>query len=273
VELTGGFLFLLDCDVEVVEGLIEVVQLVVEEASKEEQTGLPLLFAAGLDGDVEEPQSQLNFVSLRWIVNELAVHAVGVAADDADGVQAEGVLVLREAQRGLSEVLTCHQVLFSVHLEDATAQPLVVDGRFVQGVRANLLRLPQVFEGILVLLDGHIAVSTVDVDVENEEVIHGTVELATGHHVPFVQSGLLVDSLLTLHELALSLSPGVLEEVRVGLVHGIAVEGLACQVAGFVGGLLLLLRLLLFLDFLLAVEQDLKQVCENLHSFLDLFLH
>ena len=54
MELSCGFFLLLDGHVEVIEGLVEVVQLVVKEASEEVETRLLLVLAAALDRGIEE---------------------------------------------------------------------------------------------------------------------------------------------------------------------------------------------------------------------------
>jgi len=96
----------------------------------------------------------------------------GVAPDDRDYVEAKGVLVGWIPETGLSEELACHEVLFGVHFENASAQPFVVDCRSVYSLRVYLFCPFQVFEGVLVLLDGDIAVRPIDVNVENQEIIH-----------------------------------------------------------------------------------------------------
>ena len=158
VELAGGLLFLSDCDVEIVQRIVEPMQLVVEQPSEEVERRLLLLLAAALNGDVQELLGLVHLLVLLVVVYIDVLQGVGIAAHDADHIEAEGVLVGREADARLAEVLAGHQVLFSVHLEDATAQPLVVGRGFVDVVRVDLLSFAEILKCMLVFLDGNIAI-------------------------------------------------------------------------------------------------------------------
>lgn len=144
VELSCCLLFLADGDVEIPQGFVKAVELEIKKASEEVETCLLLFLAAGRDGPIEEPPRRLHLVSLDLVIDELGGHRVRIASYDADGVEAEGVLVLWVSHRCLPEELASHEVLLGVHLEDASAQPLVVDGRPVNAERADLLGLAQV---------------------------------------------------------------------------------------------------------------------------------
>ena len=143
------------------------MQLEVEEASEEVEGGLLLVGAALFYGYVQETQSLRNFLSFLALVHEAIAHGEAVAAHNADDVEAVRVLVVWEAKGRLPKKLTRHQVVFGVHFEDASAQPLVVSGRPVDGLRTQFLGFGHVLEGVLVLFNGHISIGSIDVDVEN----------------------------------------------------------------------------------------------------------
>jgi hypothetical protein len=168
------------------------MKLKVEEAPEKVQARLFLFLAARGDGHIEELKSLPDLLLLDLVVYKLSGHRVGVAPHDADGVEAEGVLVLRKSQGGLAEVLACHQVLLGVHLEDSPTEPLVVDCRLVDAARTYLFGLPQVLKGMLVLLDGDIPIRPVHVDVEHEVVVHFLCEFTRGHLIGSAVDGALV---------------------------------------------------------------------------------
>ena len=52
MKLSRGLFFLLDGDVEITEGIIEIMKLITQKASEEVETGLLLSLTAALDGNI-----------------------------------------------------------------------------------------------------------------------------------------------------------------------------------------------------------------------------
>lgn len=108
MKLSCGFLFLLNRDIEVTQGIVEVVQLIVKQPSEEVETWLLLLLAATGDGHIQEPLGLHNFLTFLLIVHIELTQRERVASDYADDIQAEGIFVALEAQRGLAKVFASH---------------------------------------------------------------------------------------------------------------------------------------------------------------------
>ena len=192
MELSCGFLFLLNCDIEVVQGIVEVVQLIVKQPSEEVETWLLLLLAATSNGHIQEPLGLHDFLTFLLIVHIELTQRERVASNYADDIEAEGIFVALKAQRGLAKVFASHQVFFRVHFQNSSTQPFVVDSSLINCRRANGFRFPKIFQSMLILLDRHITIRPIHVDVEDEKVILLLIEFTRTNLTGFPCDGALL---------------------------------------------------------------------------------
>lgn len=132
---------------------------------------------------IQELSCLFNFVILHHIINELFRKWVSIAPYNTYNIQAESVFVLRENQRCLWKIFTCHQVFFSVHLKDSPAQPLIIYRSFINCERWNFFGPSKIIKSMFILLNGHITICPIYVDVEYQIVVHFLVELSRSYQV------------------------------------------------------------------------------------------
>ena len=192
MELSCGFLFLLNCDIEVVQGIVEVVQLIVKQPSEEVETWLLLLLAATSNGHIQEPLGLHDFLTFLLIVHIELTQRERVASDYADDIEAEGIFVALKAQRGLAKVFASHQVFFRIHFQNSSTQPFVVDRSLINCCRADGFRFPKIFQSMLILLDRHITIRPIDINIEDEKVILLLVEFTRANLTGFPCDGALL---------------------------------------------------------------------------------
>jgi hypothetical protein len=220
MELSCGFLFLLNCDIEVVQGIVEVVQLIVKQPSEEVETWLLLLLAATGDGHIQEPLGLHDFLTFLLIVHIELTQRERVASNYADDVEAEGIFVALKAQRGLAKVFARHQVFFRIHFQNSSTQPFVVDCSLINCRRADGFRFPKIFQSMLILLDRHITIRPVHVDVEDEKVILLLIEFTRANLTGFSSNSAL---------LYRALARFLLYQLRIRFIHIISISLLYLQ--------------------------------------------
>lgn len=112
---------------------------------------------------------------------------------------------------------------------------------------------------MLILLDRHVTIRPVHIDVEDEKVVLLLIEFTRSNLTSFPCDGALLYG---------AIAHFLLHQLRIRFVNIISIS------------LLLLLRRLLLLVgkidllyFLLSIDQDLQQISEDLYSFLNLTFH
>lgn len=158
MELASGVLFDRDGHVEVIEGIVELVQLKVDKSSEEIKGGISGVVTGGSNGHIQEVESLGDLLPLELLVDVVFAHGQGVTAHDADDIQTVGILVIREPKRSLAEILRRHQEVLGVHLENASAQPFVVGGGVIHLLLVKSLGSGDVLQGVLVFLNSHVSV-------------------------------------------------------------------------------------------------------------------
>ena len=96
------FLFL-DGDIEVRQGLVEVVQLVLQQAAEEVHRAL--LLRDTLDRRVQELECCPDLFSFGCFISVLIRHRITVGTYDRDHIQTKSIFVLREDEACLGKVL------------------------------------------------------------------------------------------------------------------------------------------------------------------------
>lgn len=151
-----------------------------------------MLLAATQDSNIQEPLGLHDFLTFLLIVHIELTQRERVASDYADDVQAEGILVALKAQRGLAKVLAGHQVFFRIHFQNSSTQPFVVYCSLINCCRADGFRFSEIFQSMLILLNRHITIGPVHINVEDEKVILLLIEFARANLICFPCNGALL---------------------------------------------------------------------------------
>jgi hypothetical protein len=86
MELTSCLFLFLYSNVKIIKGIIEIMKLIVQEASEEIETCLLLIFAAALDGYVQELLGLNHLLTFHLVINKFSSHRVSVAPNNTDGI-------------------------------------------------------------------------------------------------------------------------------------------------------------------------------------------